>query len=80
MTSTKDFSQGADLAKAMPDKLKQMEELWWAEAGRNNALPLNFSPQATVEAVFQKPSLTRGRTDFVYRQGTVRSLKEPRRR
>ena len=53
----KDFSQGNDLAKAMPEKLKQMEELWWAEAGRNNALPLNFSPQATVEAVFQKPSL-----------------------
>src|SRR5271169_5016266 len=59
---TRDFSQGADLAKAMPEKLKQMEELWWAEAGRNNALPLNFSPQATVEAVFQKPSLTRGRS------------------
>jgi len=32
----------------MPDKLKQMEELWWAEAGRNNALPLILSPQATV--------------------------------
>ena len=69
---TKDFSQGNDLAKAMPDKLKQMEELWWAEAGRNNALPLNFSPMATVQAVFQRPSLTRGRTHFVYRQGTVR--------
>ena len=69
---TKDFSQGADLAKAMPEKLKQMEELWWAEAGRNNALPLNFSPQATVQAVFQRPSLTRGRTHFTYRQGTVR--------
>lgn len=35
-------------------------------------LPLNFSPQATVEAIFQRPSLTRGRTHFVYRQGTVR--------
>ncbi len=46
--------------------------MWWAEAGKNNTLPLNFSPQATVEAVFQKPSLTRGRTHFVYRQGTVR--------
>ena len=41
-----------------------MEELWWAEAGRNNALPLNFSPQATVEAIFQRPSLTRGRNAF----------------
>jgi arylsulfatase A-like enzyme len=68
----KDFSQGNDLAKAIPEKLKQMEELWWAEAGRNNALPLNFSPQATVEAVFQKPSLTRGRSHFVFRKGTVR--------
>ena len=58
--------------RPMPEKLKQMEELWWAEAGRNNALPLNFSPQATVEAVFQKPSLTRGRSHFVFRQGTVR--------
>jgi arylsulfatase A-like enzyme len=67
-----DFTQGNDLAKAMPEKLKQMEELWWAEAGRNNTLPLNFSPQATVEAVFQKPSLTRGHTHFVYHQGTVR--------
>ncbi len=69
---SKDFSQGNDLAKAMPEKLKQMEELWWAEAGRNNALPLNFSPMATVQAVFQRPSLTRGRTHFTYRQGTVR--------
>lgn len=56
----------------MPEKLKQLEELWWAEAGRNNALPLNFSPLATVQAIFQRPSLTRGRTHFTYRQGTVR--------
>lgn len=67
-----DFSQAKDLAASMPDKLSQMKELWWAEAGRNNALPLNFSPQATVEAIFQRPSLTRGRTRFVYHQGTVR--------
>jgi len=48
-----------------------MEELWWAEAGRNNAFPLVLSPQATVEAALQKPSLTRGRSHFVYREGTV---------
>jgi len=68
----KDFSQGNDLAKAMPAKLQQMEQLWWAEAGRNNVLPLNFSPLATVQAVFEKPSLIRGRSHFVYHQGTVR--------
>ena len=67
-----DFSEGHDLAKAMPGKLAQMKELWWAEAGRNNVLPLNFSPQATVEATFQRPSLTRGRSHFVYHQRTAR--------
>jgi hypothetical protein len=53
----------------MLDKLKK---LWWSEAGRNHILPLNFSPQATVEATFQRPSLTRGRSHFVYRQGVTR--------
>ncbi len=67
-----DFSQGNDLAAGHPAKLKELQELWWAEAGRNNVLPLNFSPQATVEAVFERPSLTRGRTRFTYHQGTVR--------
>ena len=41
---TKDFSQGHDLAKAEPAKLKEMEELWWAEAGRNNALAFELQP------------------------------------
>ena len=52
--------------------MRELEDLWWAEAGRNNVLPLNFSPQATVEAIFQKPSLTRGRNHFLFHQGTVR--------
>ncbi|MCI0702201.1 MAG: arylsulfatase [Planctomycetia bacterium] len=67
-----DFTQSKNLAKDMPEKVKEMEELWWAEAGRNNVLPMNFSPQATVEAIFERPSLTRGRKLFDYRQGTVR--------
>jgi arylsulfatase A-like enzyme len=67
-----DFTQGKDLAKEQPQKLRELQELWWSEAGRNNVLPLNFSPQATLEAVFQKPSLTRNRTRFEYRQGTIR--------
>ena len=67
-----DFSEGRDLAKDQPEKLAESKELRWAEAGRNNVLPLNFSPQATVEAIFQRPSLTRGRSHFVYHQGTAR--------
>jgi arylsulfatase len=35
-----DFSQARDLAAQHPDKLKELQELWWAEAERNRVLPL----------------------------------------
>ncbi len=35
-----DFSQARDLATRQPDKLAELQELWWAEAERNRALPL----------------------------------------
>jgi arylsulfatase A-like enzyme/uncharacterized membrane protein len=35
-----DFSQARDLAAENPEKLKELQELWWAEAERNRALPL----------------------------------------
>ena len=66
-----DFTQAHDLAKKNPEKLKELQELWWAQAGRNNVLPMNFSVEATLEASLQKPSLTRGRKLFAYPQGTV---------
>ena len=37
----KDFSQAHDLAKSEPAKLKEMEELFWKEAARNNVLPID---------------------------------------
>ncbi|HYM29812.1 MAG TPA: arylsulfatase [Candidatus Cybelea sp.] len=37
----KDFSECHDLAAARPEKLKEMVELWWAEAGKNGVLPLD---------------------------------------
>ena len=36
-----DFSESRDLATEKPEKLKEMIELWWAEAGRNGVLPLD---------------------------------------
>jgi arylsulfatase len=36
-----DFSECHDLAATQPKKLRQMIELWWAEAGRYDALPLD---------------------------------------
>jgi arylsulfatase len=35
-----DFSQAHDLVAANPDKLKELQDLWWAEAERNHVLPL----------------------------------------
>ncbi|MBI4883404.1 MAG: arylsulfatase [Actinobacteria bacterium] len=36
-----DFSECNDLAGAQPDKLRQLVELWWSEAGKYNVLPLD---------------------------------------
>jgi arylsulfatase len=36
-----DRSEAVDLASKHPDKLKELQDLWMAEAKRNNVLPLN---------------------------------------
>ncbi len=36
-----DFSECNDLAQKNPEKLREMIELWWTEAGRYGALPLD---------------------------------------
>jgi arylsulfatase len=35
-----DFSESRDLADDHPERVRRMEALWWAEAGRNQVLPL----------------------------------------
>ena len=37
---TKDFSQADDIATDHPDKVQELQELWWSEAERNKVLPL----------------------------------------
>ena len=41
-----DFSESTDLAEEHPDVVRRMEELWWAEAGRNQVLPLFEFPDS----------------------------------
>ena len=36
-----DFSECHDLAEKHPEKLRELIDLWWAEAGRNGVLPLD---------------------------------------
>lgn len=62
-----DFSTAKDLAKANPAKLREMQDLFWAEAAKNNILPIHDYSQGTQG----RPSLGANRTSFVYRPGTA---------
>ena len=48
----------------MPDKLKQMQNLFYAEAAKYNVLPLDNTTLARWNS--PKPNLTGGRTEFTY--------------
>jgi arylsulfatase A-like enzyme len=67
-----DFSEADDLAAKMPEKLAQLEELWWAEASRYDVLPLDGRATARLNAeAMGRPSPTAGRTKFTYYPGVV---------
>jgi len=53
-----------DLAAQMPDKLKEMEALFYAEAKKYDVLPLDNSSLSRWNG--PKPNLTGGRTVFTY--------------
>ncbi len=53
-----------DLATKMPDKLKEMQDLFYAEAKKYNVLPLDNTTLARWNT--QRPSLTAGQTVFTY--------------
>ena len=53
-----------DLATKMPDKLEQMQALFYSEAKKYNVLPLDNTTLARWNA--PKPNLTAGRTVFTY--------------
>ena len=68
----KDFSQADDLAAQMPEKLVEMQQLWWAEAARYQVLPLDGRATERLNAeMMGRPSPTAGRTKFSYHPGTV---------
>lgn len=70
-----DFSQANDLAKKEPKKLKELQDMFLAEAAKYNVLPLDdrFAERADANL---KPSYIRGKKSFVYLPGTVR-IPEP---
>ncbi|WP_327209681.1 arylsulfatase [Rhizobium leguminosarum] len=59
-----DPTQFNDLAAKMPDKLKQMQDLFYSEAKKYNVLPLDNSTLSRWNT--PRPNLTAGRTEFAY--------------
>ncbi len=59
---TKDWTQYEDVAAKNPAKLKEMQELFWAEAAKYQVLPLDTS--VATRLITPRPSLTAGRTEF----------------
>ena len=59
-----DPTQSNDLAAQMPDKLKEMQALFYAEAAKNDVLPMDNTTLSRWNA--PKPNLTGDRTEFTY--------------
>jgi len=60
-----DFSQGVDLAEAHPERLVAMQELFDAEARRNNVYPLK-EPGQTLGGAYSVHDALRGVTKMTY--------------
>jgi arylsulfatase len=66
-----DFSEYTDLAGEKPLRLKQLQDLFMAEAGKYNVLPLDDRFVERGDPAL-RPSLIEGRTEFTYYAGTSR--------
>jgi len=62
-----DFSEAHDLSAEQPARVRRLEQLWWAEAGRNQVLPIDDT--FIGRAVAMVPSPWGPRRRAVYRPG-----------
>jgi len=61
---SKDWTQCHDVADQYPEKVKELEDLFWKEAERNQVLPLDTT--TFTRSLLPRPNLTAGRTVFTY--------------
>jgi arylsulfatase A-like enzyme len=66
-----DFSQWNDLAASHPEKLREMQLLFYGEARKYDVLPIDNSKVPRLD-VKLRPSLTLGRDTFTYYDGMKR--------
>ena len=72
--TNKDWSEAHDLAATMPDKLRDMQQLFTMEAAKYHVFPLDDSRLGRF--ISEKPSYSPGRTEFTY-SGTVMNVPFP---
>jgi len=61
---TKDWTQFDNVAAKYPDKVKEMDKLFWQEAAKYQVLPLDAS--VATRLVTPRPSISAGRNVFTY--------------
>jgi arylsulfatase len=66
-----DFSQANNVVDKYPDKLKELQAAFEVEAKKFNVYPLDSSFAARADPSI-RPSLTRGRSEFIYYPGMIR--------
>jgi arylsulfatase len=69
---TKDWTQNNNVAASTPQKLKEMQQLLWAELSKYQVLPLDAS--AGTRMVAPRPSLAAGRNVFTFSGETVTGI------
>jgi arylsulfatase len=69
--TNEDPSQANNLAEKDPDKLKELQDAFDVEAKKYNVYPLDSSFASRADPAI-RPSLTRGRSEFVYFPGMIR--------
>lgn len=68
----KDFSQADDLAAANPQKLRELEDLWWAQAARYNVLPMDWRIAERFNSELAgRPSLSGDAKTLTYYPGQI---------
>jgi arylsulfatase A-like enzyme len=64
---SKDWSQAHDLAKEMPEKLRELQRLWLIEAGKYNVLPLDDRRIERFNAdMAGRPLLVKGNSQLLF--------------
>jgi arylsulfatase len=65
-----DFSESRDLAGEYPEKLRELQDIWWIEAAKNNVLPMDAR---SIGRGLGRPRLTtsRGKRFIYYPNGAA---------